>query len=125
MIMNLEERKIIMIESSIFIKSVFFLSNLILNISQGSELLEQIINIAILCFSILLFILSINAYLKTKLKIILYASTAFILFTIQLVFEILGDTFSNIETPMNEIIVSSITLAILILFFLAVVRKNR
>lgn len=125
MIMTLEERKIIMIESSIFIKSIFFLSNLILNISQGSELLEQIINIAILCFSILLFILSINAYLKTKLKIILYASTAFILFTIQLVFEILGDTFSNIETPINEIIVSSITLAILILFFLAVVRKNR
>ena len=114
-----------MIESSIFIKSIFFLSNLILNISQQSELLEQIINIAILCFSILLFILSINAYLKTKLKIILYASTAFILFTIQLVFEILGDTISNIETPLNEIIVSSITLAILILFFLAVVRRNR
>ncbi len=112
-----------MIESIILI-SAFLLSNLMLNISLESETLEQIVNTGILCFSVLLFILSINAYRKTRLKIILYASIAFILFTIQLSLEILGDTISAIENPYNELLVSSITLSILVLFFLAIIRKS-
>ena len=111
-----------MIESIVLISA--FLSNLMLNISLESETLEQIVNTGILCFSVLLFILSINAYRKTRLKIILYASIAFILFTIQLSLEIVEDTISTIENPYNELLVSSITLSILVLFFLAIVRKS-
>ncbi|HZL24205.1 MAG TPA: hypothetical protein VFC05_12835 [Nitrososphaeraceae archaeon] len=112
-----------MIESIISI-SVFFLSGLILNISIDFEVFEQIINIGILSFSLLLFIISIIAYRKTGLKKIIYASLAFILFTIQLTYEILGDTIYQVETPYNDLIISSITLFILLLFFFAVFRKN-
>ena len=111
-----------MIESIVLISA--FLSNLMLNISLESETLEQIVNTGILCFSVLLFILSINAYRKTRLKIILYASIAFILFTIQLSLEIVEDTINTVENPYNELVVSSITLSILVLFFLAIVRKS-
>lgn len=112
-----------MFESIIWI-SVFFLSGLILNINMEFEIFEQIINIGILSFSILLFILSIIAFRKTGLKKIIYASIAFILFTIQLTYEILGDMINQFETPYNDLIISSITLFILVLFFFAVFRKN-
>jgi hypothetical protein len=75
--------------------------------------------------SLLLLALSISAYRKTGLKRIIYAAMAFALFGIQLLFESLEDTVEALDTGYGSVITSSMTLAILILFFLAIVQKNK
>ena len=75
-------------------------------------------------FALLLFSLSILAYKRTKLKIIIYAAGAFALFAIQLLLKSLGETFDFLENPITSIVSSVLTLAILILFFLAIVRAR-
>jgi hypothetical protein len=76
-------------------------------------------------FSLLLLALSISAYRKTGLKRIIYAAMAFALFGIQLLFESLEDTVEALDTGYGSVITSSMTLAILVLFFLAIVQKNK
>ena len=50
---------------------------------------------------------------------------SFALFGIQLLFESFEDTFEVLDTGFGSVITSSMTLAILILFFLAIVQKNK
>jgi len=75
-------------------------------------------------FSLLLLALSISAYRKTGLKI-MYAAAAFALFGIQLLFESIEGTFEVSDIGYSSVITSSMTLAILILFFPAIVQKNK
>jgi hypothetical protein len=88
------------------------------------EPITQAIQIAIAAFSILLLALSISAYKKTALKRILYAAVAFGLFAIQMFIEYLEDAFEAFDTPYTDVIFYGITLAILVLFFMAIVRKK-
>jgi hypothetical protein len=67
----------------------------------------------------------ISAYRKTGLKKIIYAAAAFGLFAIQLLIESLEETFEVLDTGYGSVITSSLTLAILVLFFLAIVQKNK
>lgn len=76
-------------------------------------------------FSLLLLALSISAYRKTGLRKIMYAAAAFALFGIQLLFESIEDTFEVLDIGYGSVITSSMTLAILVLFFLAIVQKNK
>ena len=89
------------------------------------ENIETIILAVAGIFSLLLLALSISAYRKTGLKKIIYAASAFALFAVQLLFESLEETFEVLDTGYGSVITSSITLAILVLFFLAVVQKNK
>lgn len=89
------------------------------------EPLEQLIKIGIAAFSVLLLGLSLSAYKKTALKGILYAAVAFGLFAVQMFFDYLGDMVEGFEQPYSDIIFYAMTLAILVLFFLAVVRRNK
>jgi hypothetical protein len=87
--------------------------------------IESVILAAIGIFSLLLLALSISAYRRTSLKKIIYAAVAFSLFAVQLLLESLEETFGLLEeTPISDILSSSMTLAILVLFFLAIVKKN-
>jgi hypothetical protein len=88
------------------------------------EPITQAIKIAIAVFSLLLLGLSISAYKKTALKRILYAAVAFGLFAIQMFFDYLEDAVEGFDTPYSDIIFFGITLAILVLFFIAIVRKS-
>jgi hypothetical protein len=88
------------------------------------EPITQAIKIAIAAFSILLLGLSISAYRKTALRRILYAAIAFGLFAIQMFFDYLEDAAEAFDTAYSDIIFYGITLAILVLFFLAIVRKK-
>jgi hypothetical protein len=88
------------------------------------EPITQAIKIAIAAFSILLLGLSISAYRKTALKRILYAAIAFGLFAIQMFFDYLEDAVEGFDTAYSDIIFYGMTLAILVLFFLAIVRKK-
>jgi hypothetical protein len=105
-------------------------------ISEGTEMeteqiefepyepITQAIKIAIAAFSLLLLGLSISAYKKTALKGIMYAAVAFGLFAIQMFVDYLEDAFEAFDTPYTDVIFFGITLAILVLFFMAIVRKK-
>ncbi|MDP8887355.1 MAG: hypothetical protein M3M91_06135 [Thermoproteota archaeon] len=88
------------------------------------EPITQAIQIAIAAFSVLLLGLSISAYKKTSLRRILYAAVAFGLFAIQIFFDYLEDAVEAFDTPYSDIIFYGMTLAILVLFFMAIVRKK-
>ena len=88
------------------------------------EPITQVIQIAIAAFSLLLLGLSISAYKKTSVKRILYAAVAFGLFAIQIFFDYLEDAVEAFDTPYSDIIFYGITLAILVLFFMAIVRRK-
>ena len=88
------------------------------------EPITQAIKIAIAAFSLLLLGLSISAYKKTALKRIIYAAIAFGLFAIQMFFDYLEDAAEGFDTAYSDIIFYGITLAILVLFFIAIVRKR-
>jgi hypothetical protein len=84
----------------------------------------QLIKVGIAAFSLLLLGLSISAYKKTALKSILYAAAAFGLFAIQLLFDFLEDVVKALEQPYNDVIFYAMTLGILVLFFLAIVKRR-
>ena len=87
--------------------------------------IESIILAATGVFSLLLLALSILAYMRTGIKKIIYAAIAFSLFAIQLILESLEESLGILEDPpIGDILSSSLTLAILVLFFLAIVRRN-
>jgi hypothetical protein len=88
------------------------------------EPITQAIKIAIAAFSLLLLGLSVSAYRKTHLKRLVYAAVAFGLFALQLFFDYLEDAIPAFDTPYSDIIFFGITLAILVLFFMAIVRKK-
>jgi Na+/glutamate symporter len=88
------------------------------------ERLESGIALGIAVFSILLLALSITAFKKTGLKVTIYAIIIFALFAIQQILEYLGEIFITLDTPIADVIISSMTLAILVLFFLAIVRTK-
>jgi hypothetical protein len=87
--------------------------------------IEGVIQAVIGIFSLLLLALSILAYRRTRLKKIIFAAIAFSLFAVQLILSSLEESFGLLdETPIIDILTSSMTLAILVLFFLTIVRKN-
>lgn len=88
------------------------------------EPIAQAIKVGIAVFSILLAGLSVYAYKKTAIKGIIYAAVAFGLFAAQMLFDYLEDEVEGFETEYNDIIFLGITLAILVLFFLAIVRRK-
>lgn len=102
----------------------FMFSRLLLQ-SEFSDNVESTIQVATGIFSILLLALSISAYKRTGLKKIIFAAAAFGLFAVQLLIESLEDTFEILDTGYGSVLASLMTLAILVLFFMAIVKKNR
>jgi transketolase C-terminal domain/subunit len=88
------------------------------------EPIEQAINIGIAAVSLILLALSLSAYRKTGMRRILYAAAAFGLFAVQRTFEFLEEPLGGVDAPYNDVIVAGITLAILGLFFMAIVTKK-
>ena len=88
------------------------------------EPVTQAIKIGIAAFSLLLLGLSVSAYRKTHLKRLVYAAVAFGLFALQMFFDYLEDAVPAFDTPYSDMIFFGITLAILVLFFVAIVRKK-
>jgi hypothetical protein len=89
------------------------------------DTIELLISVSIGIFSILLLLLSVSAYRETRVKSILYAATAFGLFAVSLFVGSLEDFIEDFNPVLSSILISSITLAILILFFIAIVRRNK
>ena len=85
---------------------------------------QNAIELGIIAFSLVLFGLSINAYRTTGLKKLAYAAIAFALFAIQLFFEYIEEAYDFFADDQTDIIVTATTLVILVLFFLAIVKKK-
>ena len=101
-------------------------SRLIENIYLESDLggIVSIIQLAIIGISLFLLGLTIKAYTTSGLKKILFAAGAFGLFSVNLFFEYAEETFDWFEDTESEIITALIFLTILILFFLAIIKKK-
>ena len=85
----------------------------------------NIVQLAIIAFSIILFALAITAYKNNKVKRIGFAAAAFALFAIQLIVGYVDDAFDFVDTEGLDFVSSAITLAILLLFFFAIVTKKK
>jgi len=97
--------------------SKIFLETELFGIGDGLE-------VGIGIVSLILFALAITAYKNTGIKKILFAAAAFALFTVQLLIDALEDSMGFLEEQVVDIFIPLITLAILILFFVAIVKKK-
>ena len=88
------------------------------------EGLENAIALGITVISLLLLALSVTAYRKTRLKVTIYAIIIFALFAIQQFIDYLDNVIPALDNPITDVVISSLTLTILALFFLAIVRTN-
>lgn len=88
------------------------------------ELLEGLVYVGGAVFAALLVALSLSAYRNSRLKNLLYAVVAFSLFVIFLIYEYMEHTY-DFDTPVTDIVVPFMVLAILVLFFLAIIKRNK
>jgi len=88
------------------------------------EGLEKAIALGITVISLLLLALSVTAYRKTHLRITIYAIIIFALFALQQFIDYLDDIFVELDIPITDVVISSLTLTILAVFFLAIVRTK-
>lgn len=86
--------------------------------------ISTIVELAIIGLSLGLFALSLSAYRNSGMKRILFAAGAFALFAIQLFLDYIEEVFNLLDEDITDIILSLITLGILILFFLAIVKRK-
>jgi hypothetical protein len=89
---------------------------------ETSESIENIISASIAVFSVLLLVLSVSGYIKTRIRLTLYAVIIFSLFAIQQFLDFSDDVVPALDNMMTDLVVHSLTLAILIIFFMAIVR---
>lgn len=87
-------------------------------------IVENLETLLIGVFSIVLLLLSISTYQKTGLKNILYAATAFGLFAFDVFLEFMIERFYSIPYPIQDFLHTSITLAILGLFFFSIIKRT-
>lgn len=97
-------------------------NSLILEVS-GLHLVENMLYLVGSLLAGLLVARCISAYRNTGVKKLLYAVAAFSLFGIFLLFEYFEHTLS-LDNAFTDLVVSSMGLSILILFFLVVVKKR-
>ena len=86
--------------------------------------IENGIELGIGAFAIVLFALSITAYRNTKIKKILFAAGAFALFAIHIFVDSMEDYFTFLDEQITGIILKLMLFAILVLFFVAIVKKQ-
>ena len=92
----------------------------LLDVDQGFET-EEVLDVAIAAFALLLLALSISAYRKTRLRRLLFVSVAFGLFAVEVLVRQLDAFVFAVGLQTDEIITTVLEFFILLLFFLALV----
>ena len=100
------------------------LTQLVSGPEQDLSTVENLLKVGIGAFSLLLLALSISAYRRTGMKRLIYAATAFGLFAVQLFLEYIEDSTPSLGTLYDAVIFPGTTLAILVLFFFAIVSRK-
>ena len=85
---------------------------------------EELLDVAIGVFALVLLALSISAYRKTRLRRLLIVSLAFLLFAVDVVIRQLDVLVFTLGFQTVQVISTAIEFVILLLFFLAVVVKG-
>jgi hypothetical protein len=93
---------------------------LLLDIDQGFET-EELLNVAIAVFALVLLALSVSAYRKTRLRRLLFVSVAFGLFAVEVLVRQLDAFVFAIGLQTDEILTTILEFVILLLFFFALV----
>jgi hypothetical protein len=88
------------------------------------DTVEGMIYISSTVLSLMLMALSISAYRNTGLKKIAYAIAAFALFAAYLFFEYLEGVYEFLQSTYSDAILPFMAFGVLLLFFLAIVKKN-
>lgn len=91
-------------------------------VMEAFERVENIISASIAIFAVLLLVLSVSGYRKTRIRMTIYAIIIFALFAIQQFLDFSDDLFETLDNPIIDLLVHSLTLSILAIFFLAIVR---
>ena len=104
------------------IREMHFIEPLIQQIPIN-DVIEALLYAAGTVLSAILIALTISAYRKSGMKKLRYAVIAFSLFCGFLIYENLENLF-RIDNPYTDIIIPSMGLAILVFFFIAVIKKN-
>ena len=87
--------------------------------------IHLVVKIAVIAFSVLLFALTLTAYMNARSKKIAFASAAFGVFAIQQFFTYVDEYMFNIvRDDIRYALSSALLLVILILFFLAIIKKD-
>ena len=87
------------------------------------EIVENILYIVGTIFAAILIALSISAYRNTHLRKLIYAIIAFLLFGVFPFYEYLEHSIA-IDNPFTDIVLPSMAVSILVLFFLAIINKR-
>ncbi len=85
---------------------------------------QEILDIAIATFAVVLLALSLSAYRKTRLRRLLLVSIAFGLFAVEVAIRQLDAFVFALGVQTEQIIVGAMEFVILLLFFLAVVVRD-
>ena len=85
--------------------------------------LNELLQIGSGLFALLLFALSLLAYHRSKQSRLLLVSASFFLYFFKLIMDHIDFLLPNIENSFLDLILSGIDFVILLLFFLAVVKK--
>lgn len=96
----------------------------VLLVIEGMDLVG-IVELSIMAFSIFLCTMAVTAYRNTRVKKVGFAAIAFALFAIQLFVEYADDAFNLFDEKDVDLILSLITLIILLLFFIAILKKRK
>jgi hypothetical protein len=104
--------------------SLLFLAQLASATDQDLSVVENLLKLSIGVFSLLLLALSASAYRRTGMKRLIFAAVAFGLFAVQLFLDYIFDSFTSFGTLYDAVIFPGTTLAILVLFFLAIVSRK-
>lgn len=86
--------------------------------------IESGIELGIVAFALVLFALSITAYRNTRIKKILFAASAFALFAVHIFIDSMEDYLTFLDEQIIGIILKLMLFAILVLFFVAIVKKK-
>ena len=85
---------------------------------------DEIIEIIVGIFALFLFALSISAYKTIRLKKMIFAIAAFGLFAVESFIDYLEDVVPVLDAPSIDILLAIISLTILVLFFLAFIKRK-
>ena len=85
---------------------------------------DEILEIIVGIFALFLFALSLSAYRTIQLKKMIFAVAAFGLFAVESFIDYLEDVVPILDSPYVDLLLAIISLVILILFFLAFIKRR-
>jgi len=95
----------------------------LVDFDQGFET-EEILNAGIAVFALILLVLTLSTYRRTKLRSLLLVSAAFGLFAVEVVIRQFDVFVFAVGYQTDQIITTVMEFIVLLLFFLAVVMKR-